>query len=75
MFEKQIAELNLQIKTLSREYWRCKNLCACYTDWYGEWNDNQMVEFAYRAQRLGEDIAELKELRENLCQSWRDSLI
>jgi len=75
MIEEKIAEIELQIKDVSRIYWKYKNLCACYTDWFGEWNDEQMVNLAMHAQELGNRIRYLKDSREALVRELEDSLI
>lgn len=49
-----------RLQKLVREYWKAKNLCACYTDMYGTYEDSQMVHWARRAQTLGQQIKELK---------------
>ncbi len=75
MIEEKIAEIELQIKDISRIYWKYKNLCACYTEWFGEWNDEQMVNLAIKAQELGRRIRYLKDYRKDLVQELEDSLI
>lgn len=57
-----------RLQKLVREYWKAKNLCACYTDMYGTYEDSQMVHWARRAQTLGQQIKELK-------QEERDALV
>lgn len=75
MIQQKIAEVNQQIKTLSYDYWKCKNLCACYSDVYGEWNDNQMIVLAKKAKKLGDEIRFLKAYKEHLTMELEDSLV